>query len=159
MDLYLIRHADAVPRGTAGYADEDRPLTDLGHEQARRLGSMFRQRKLTLNSVITSPLLRATQTTESFLSEWSQEKPEVLPFEEIGDEMRSKAVAKYLERLSEPSVAIVGHQPSMGWFLAWLIGSKKARVDLEKCGCAFINCDSLEKGGGILKWVVTPDWF
>jgi len=159
MDLYLIRHADAVPRGTPGYKDDDRPLTDLGRQQARRLGAMFRQRKLHLDSVITSPLPRATQTTEELLSEWPQDKPEILPFEEVAEEMRSKVVAKYLERLGEPSVAIVGHQPSLGWFLAWLIGSKKARVDLEKCGCACISCDAPEKGGGLLKWVITPEWF
>ncbi len=159
MELYLIRHADAIARGTPGYKDEERPLTDLGHQQARRLGAMFHQRKLHLDSVITSPLPRAIQTTEDFLIEWPQDRPEVLSYDEIADEMRPKRVAKYLERLGESRVAIVGHQPSLNWFLAWLVGSKKAHIDLEKSGCACVSCDGYEKGGGVLKWLVTPDWF
>jgi phosphohistidine phosphatase SixA len=159
MDLYLIRHADAVPRGAPGYDDDDRPLTDLGRDQARRLGVLFGQRKLRPGAIVTSPLLRATQTTESFLTGLPEDKPEVLPYEEVGSEMRPKRVARYLEKLGETSVALVGHQPSLGWFLAWLIGSKKARVDLEKCGFALVSCEEFEKGGGMLKWIITPDWF
>ena len=36
MDLYLIRHAEAAPLGEGGItSDEDRPLTEQGHEQTR----------------------------------------------------------------------------------------------------------------------------
>jgi phosphohistidine phosphatase SixA len=40
VDLYLIRHADAVPLGEGGISgDESRPLTKRGEEQASRLHS------------------------------------------------------------------------------------------------------------------------
>jgi hypothetical protein len=44
-------------------------------------------------------------------------------------------------------------------FAAWLIGSKKARLDLEKAGLARIDCADLAKGGGTLLWLLTPEWY
>ena len=39
MNLYLVRHADALPVGEQGIAvDEDRPLSEEGLRQARLLG-------------------------------------------------------------------------------------------------------------------------
>ena len=35
MDLYLIRHAEAVSRNDENYSDDERPLTDHGREQSR----------------------------------------------------------------------------------------------------------------------------
>ena len=159
MDIYLIRHADAVPRGTPGFDDESRPLTEQGQEQARQLGEMFRERKLHLDSVISSPLVRASQTTQALLTDWPDPRPLVLTFEEIGGDMRPKRVAKYLEKLGHLAVAVVGHQPTIGQFAGWLIGSKKAQVDLEKAGVACIACDAVEKRGGVLRWLITPEWF
>jgi phosphohistidine phosphatase SixA len=54
----------------------------------------------------------------------------------------------------------VGHQPDLGEWTAWLIGSKKAHIDLAKAGVAFLACpDGTRKGGGSLVWLVTPDWY
>ena len=39
LHLYLIRHADAVPREDPNFADDDRPLTELGKRQAQALGA------------------------------------------------------------------------------------------------------------------------
>ena len=47
----------------------------------------------------------------------------------------------------------------MSEFLAWLIGSKKARLELAKAGAAHVDCESFGKGGGTLQWLVTPEWF
>jgi len=57
VDLFLIRHADAVPMGEGGItADESRPLTKKGEEQASRLASGFRAKGIHLNVVINCPL-------------------------------------------------------------------------------------------------------
>ena len=39
MQLYLVRHADATP----GNPDELRPLSDVGHEQAREFDEIARE--------------------------------------------------------------------------------------------------------------------
>jgi phosphohistidine phosphatase len=158
MDLYLIRHADAVPRGTPGYSEDARPLTEPGHLQARRLGEMFRSRGIRFDSVVTSPLVRAFQTTEGLLAGWPEPRPGVLTLDELAEEVRPRRVLKFVEKLGQQTIALVGHQPSLGEFGAWLIGSKKCRLELDKAGFAWIACDALEKGGGLLRLLITPEW-
>ena len=54
---------------------------------------------------------------------------------------------------------MVGHMPHLGVLAAWLIGKKKAHIDLAKPGVAHITCTSPRKGRGTLLWLVTPEWF
>src|SRR5205807_7263395 len=56
-ELWLIRHADCYEGMTS---HEDPPLSDVGREQARRLGE--RVRRAGYDVVYTSPLLRAQET-------------------------------------------------------------------------------------------------
>jgi phosphohistidine phosphatase len=158
MDLYIIRHADAVPRGTPGYEDDwSRPLTEAGRAQTRRVGALFHRLELHLDAVVTSPLLRARETVDRMIPELPGPPPDVEIFDEIGGEMRAKRVARFLEKLDKPAVGLVGHEPTLSRFLAWLIGSKKTRLELDKAGVAWLTCESLEKGGAVLQWLVTPD--
>jgi probable phosphoglycerate mutase len=61
MKLILVRHAEAVAKGDNGVArDHDRPLTETGREQARRLGRALAGR--TFTRVLASPLARAAET-------------------------------------------------------------------------------------------------
>jgi broad specificity phosphatase PhoE len=55
--LYLIRHGQA----SFGAADYDN-LSQLGHQQAERLGAYFKQKNLQFDAVITGTLRRHTQT-------------------------------------------------------------------------------------------------
>ncbi len=160
MDLYLIRHAEAVPRDMHGNEDDwSRPLTDAGRDQARRLGALFDRLDLPLDVIVTSPLVRAHETADGLVTQLPDPRPPVEVYDEIGGKMRPKRVARYLENLDKATVALVGHQPLLGQFLAWLIGGKKARLELDKAGVAWVTCESLAKGGGVLQWLITPDWF
>jgi 2,3-bisphosphoglycerate-dependent phosphoglycerate mutase len=63
MLLYLIRHAQSLNNSLPEEQRvEDPPLTELGHEQARRLARVVK--KLELTELVTSPFLRTLQTTE-----------------------------------------------------------------------------------------------
>jgi 2,3-bisphosphoglycerate-dependent phosphoglycerate mutase len=68
MELYLIRHAQSANNAKPeSQRIPDPPITDLGHEQARRLAR--RLSSLGLTRVITSPFLRTLQTAEKIQSE------------------------------------------------------------------------------------------
>src|SRR5262245_1584012 len=68
MNLYLIRHAEAVPLGVDGISDdEDRPLTEMGKQQCRAVALALRQLGVRLEKLRTSPLVRARQTAEEML--------------------------------------------------------------------------------------------
>src|SRR5262249_682483 len=71
----------------------------------------------------------------------------------------SKKLAKCLLKLEADNLLLVGHEPDLGQHTAWLIGSKKVRVDFAKAGIAWVECDSApQKGAGALRWLVTPKW-
>ena len=72
MILYLIRHAEAVPLGVNGVAsDEERPLTENGRRQSRAAALALRQVGVRLDKLLVSPLVRARQTADEFLSQWN----------------------------------------------------------------------------------------
>src|SRR5262245_13549898 len=156
MKLYLIRHAEAV---SAAASDADRELTENGRDEARRLAKACQRLGLRFDAVVASPLVRAQQTASELLDSLSDPKATLHTLDEIGFDVRPRKIVKFLQQLGNESVAIVGHQPGLTRFAAWLIGSKKAQLDLDKAGMARICCDTLEKGGGALEWLVTPDWF
>lgn len=155
MKLYLIRHAEAV---SAAPNDADRELTEAGREQSRRLADAFQRLGVRFDAIVASPYVRAQQTASEMLALLADPKPPLHTLDEIGFKVRPKRIVRFLRELGMQSVAIVGHQPGLTRFAGWLIGSKKAQLDLDKAGMARICCDALEKGGGALEWLITPDW-
>jgi phosphohistidine phosphatase len=160
VNLYLIRHADAAPLGEGGITqDEDRPLTEKGFAQAEKLANGLQQRDVRLSLVVTSPLLRARQTAERLSERWSLPAPDLRTCQELAPGGKRRKLARFLESLMIDDLAIVGHQPDLSEFAAWLVGSKKAQIDLAKAGSAYLACVTpLRRGSGTLIWLVTPEW-
>ena len=161
MELIIIRHAEAVPRGQSDVnADADRALTEHGHAQAHALMPALQGRVARLDVILTSPLLRARQTAEDLLERWPDPKPALRQCEELAPDAKPGKLARVLRKLRKEWVALVGHQPDLSAHIAWLIGSKKAQLDLAKAGIARITCaESPDKGTGTLVWLITPEWF
>src|SRR5258708_36427587 len=160
MNLYLIRHADAVPAEEFAGADADRPLTDLGTAQTKALAAALAARGIKFDQQLTSPLLRARETAALLASVGRDGPPtEALWCDDLAPGGKRRKVAKHLVKLGKQSVALFGHAPDINELAAWLIGSRKARLDLAKGAAAFIVCDGdPDKGAGTLQWLVTPEW-
>lgn len=160
MDVYIIRHADAVPVGERGItSDEERPLSPEGEAQSRALAAALQRQDVHLDKVLSSPLVRARQTAEIMLQAWSKPAPELLLCDELGPGLRPKKLARGLRELKESSVALVAHEPDLSAWIAWLIGSRKARLNFAKSGVACVVCDEPpDKGAGTLTWLLTPEW-
>jgi phosphohistidine phosphatase len=160
LNLYLIRHADAVPREDPTYADDDRPLTELGKRQARALGQALAERGVRFDVIVCSPLPRAQQTVEGLLAGMPVASPPVEYTAELLPGVKPRKLDRELARQEGPSIAVVGHEPDLSEYLARLIGSKKANVTLAKAGTACVACeDRVRKGCGSLVWLLPPDWF
>ena len=161
MNLYLIRHADAVPLGEGGIEDDaERPLTDAGKAQCAALAKALAKHGVQFDAILTSPLLRARQTAEEILKAWTVPATHVHTCDDLALGGRRKRISRAVEDLKHDSVGLVGHQPDMCEYAAWLIGSRKVQVDLAKAGVAYIQCaDRPAKGTGTLIWLVTPVWF
>jgi phosphohistidine phosphatase len=161
MNLYLIRHAEAAELNAGDERDDsERPLTDAGRAQCAALASALQARGVTLNQVVTSPLLRARQTVEALLEHWPTPHPEQLTCNALAPGGRAKKITRFLLGLNGENVGLVGHMPDLAEYAGWLIGTKKTRLEMAKAGAAFIRFDgSPDKGEGALVWLATPEWF
>jgi phosphohistidine phosphatase len=160
MDLYLIRHAEAAPVGDGGVSDDaERPLTEAGRARCKPLAEALQRLGVRLERVATSPLLRARQTAEELIAHWSAPGLELDLCEALAPGAKPRKLARYLWKKGCGSIALVGHMPDLAEHAAWLIGSKKAQLELAKAGAACIECEKLPaKGSGVLTWLVTPAW-
>src|SRR5262245_4685086 len=131
MDLYVIRHAEAQPLGGSITDDAERPLTETGKAQSKALAQGLQRLGVKLDVILTSPLLRARQTAEEILRCWNAPKPALEVVEELVNAGKRRKLARVIRDVAKESVAIVGHQPDLAIFAAWLIGSKKAELDLD----------------------------
>ena len=59
--VFILRHAKAGEHTTS---DHERPLTDVGREQARKLGQWFHENEIEFDVVLTSSSLRTVETVE-----------------------------------------------------------------------------------------------
>jgi phosphohistidine phosphatase len=160
MELYLIRHAEAAPAGENGVSDEDRPLTACGEAQAAALAKALRSHGVELRLLLTSPLLRARQTAEELLRQWPEPRPDFRVYQELTLGGKRRRLLRALREQGADKVAVVGHEPELGVLAAYLLGSKKLHITLDKAAVAFLHCNAgLQKGDGQLVWLLTPSWY
>src|SRR3954454_2288157 len=62
--LHLLRHGVAVPHGTPGVDEDERPLTPEGEARLKEIAGRLTGLKLRPDGIVTSPLPRARQTAE-----------------------------------------------------------------------------------------------
>src|SRR4051794_328793 len=124
MKLYIIRHADAGDPAAFAGPDEERPLSPLGMRQAKSLAAALEARGVALGTLLTSPLKRAKQTANRLGT------PEEI--DHLAPGFKKNRLARHVRKMSATSVALVGHEPDLSAFAAWLIGSQKAVVTVAK---------------------------
>jgi phosphohistidine phosphatase len=121
--LLLVRHAEA---GNAPL-DRDRPLTDRGQRQAAGIGAWLAENGLVPDRAAVSPALRAVQTCETAVPSGACD---VEP--RIYDNTVDDLLAVIRETPEDvQTLAVVGHNPSIGALAAELDPSPAARDDLE----------------------------
>jgi phosphohistidine phosphatase SixA len=160
MDIYLIRHGDALPQGAGSIkTDEERPLTDEGWKQATCLGRALKKRGVVLDALLTSPLVRAQQTALQLRNMLELTEAQVETRDELAPGGRPKKLARCLNGMPGNSVGLVGHQPDLSQYAGWMLGEKEVQIHFAKGGAALIRVEgSLVKGAGVLMWLVTPEW-
>lgn len=160
MNFLLIRHAEAVPiEEVPSLDDEDRSLTETGRAQCQALATALKRLGLPLGKLLTSPLVRATQTAELLRDHLQQPDLELEVCEALRPGGKFKKLNRCLRMQEASTVTLVGHNPDISLLAAWLIGSKKAQVELAKAGAAYIHSEAGPgKGAGELLWMVTPAW-
>jgi phosphohistidine phosphatase len=160
--VILVRHAEAVEQGKDGaVTDFNRPLTDLGREQAAKLAEALRARGIAFAAVVTSPLVRAVQTAAPLVPLLPGDAKEPVICDYLTPEgFRRKKLSRYVSGLGVDVAVLVGHNPSLSDYAAWLLGAEETAVELAKGAAAHISFDrDVEKGAGRLDWLVVPRWY
>lgn len=152
MQLLLIRHGTAVDSHPDG--DIARPLVDKGYAQARKIARLL-QRAGKLPAVcLTSPLVRARQTAESFCETAGLSAPLIQPWLACGMQPET-ALGELAAFHGFRSVAIFGHEPDFSAFLLHVLAIGDGAVQVKKGAVA---CVDIEPPGrrAILRFLVPP---
>jgi len=154
--LYVIRHAIAAERGDDWPDDARRPLTHQGAARMRQVVKGLFELGVDIDLVLTSPLVRAVQTAE-IVSRGFKTKPEIVSVPALAPGGAPARVAEALGQHADPrSLAVVGHEPELGEFAGWLIGSRTP-LPFKKGGVARIDVPEWPPARkGQLVWMATP---
>jgi phosphohistidine phosphatase len=155
MRLVIVRHAIAVPRGTPGMPDEERPLTPEGEARFREAAKGLASLVDRPGALLTSPWRRAKQTAAIAAAAWGRIEPEETDALAGGSFEEQAAV---LDRYPEDAtVAVVGHEPYVSELLARVLGSRHdERLTFRKGGAALVEVPGRLADGGELLWFLPP---
>jgi len=172
--LFILRHDDAA---TEAPTDAERFLSGKGKDQARKIGRFWRNQGFPFDHILTSPLVRARQTAELVAGELG--RPDLVAYEDFlksgmdpvsalkrlsqyvppAKESESAKVAS--DKLSEKpasrpgqSFLLVGHEPDLGEFVEYLIGSGQDTIHLKKAGLAKVTLPKWKAGVGTLEFLL-----
>jgi phosphohistidine phosphatase len=153
--ILLIRHAIAVPRGTPGIPEADRPLTPRGRRRFRRAARGLARLAARPDVLLTSPLLRARTTAELAARAWRRLPPVVEP--SLAGESARAVLTALARQPAEATVALVGHEPLLSEILGLLLGGMPgAHLPFRKGGAALVEVDGAPGAGGRLIWFLPP---
>ncbi len=153
VQLYLLRHAHAGDPATWDGDDDSRPLTSKGRRQAKRLGRFMRAVGVQPDALVTSPLLRASETAELV---GKALHADVLVDKRLASDLGIARLEEILGELDAERPVLVGHDPDFSALVAILCGA--SRIPLKKGALARIDVERpLQPGGGVLRWLVPPD--
>jgi phosphohistidine phosphatase len=159
MNLYVLRHAIAEPRGAAFSRDSDRPLTAEGRRKMRRIAKVMRDLHLAFDLILSSPFVRAKQTAEIVAKEFDAHG--LLKYsDDLTPNGKAEALIGTLRnrRPSAENVLLVGHEPYLSELISVLVGgTKEFAVNLKKGGFARLTVESPRYGRcARLDWLLAP---
>ena len=145
MDVFLIRHADAIDE-TLELRDPMRHLTPTGRKQATSLGDRLRWHDCTPTHMWTSPLVRAVQTAELVATGLQcTVAVEVIPALAPSEVNHSRDIVAKVHALpADACVLLVGHEPGISSIGVVLLGV----ADFE----ALAKAEAARITDGKLRW-------
>jgi phosphohistidine phosphatase len=154
MRLYFLRHGIAAPRSEWRGDEVLRPLTDTGRRRLRQVAAFLAQQRLTIDLVITSPLVRCVQTARIVARRL--ELPDRLVLDErlapgFGPSLLGRIVRDHADA---DGLMLVGHETDFSVTIGKLIGG--GRVVCRKGGVACVNVLDNAARQGELEWLIPP---
>jgi phosphohistidine phosphatase len=161
MQLLIVRHAPALDReefAHSGQSDDLRPLTGKGKDKMinniKGLNKILPQ----IDSIATSPLIRAQQTAGLLASVYPAAIRETLSA--LAPGISESKVLAYLQKQAKTAqtIALVGHEPDLGELATWLLsGHTGTWMPLKKgAACLLEFPGEVKAGEAELCWMLRP---
>jgi len=159
MDLYILRHGIAAPRGipTPG-GDSQRRLTVDGQTRMRRAARGMKALELEFDLILTSPFLRASETAE-IVAEVLGLQEKLVSSPTLAADGNPKELLDLLKKdyRKRKSILLVGHEPYLSRLISLLIsGDTAIAIALKKGGLCKLSSAALHYGRcAALEWLLT----
>ena len=155
MILYFLRHASAGEHLMNPKKDEKRALDKEGIEQCGYVGRALNALQVSVDTIISSPLKRSTQTASLVGNELGYEGKL-----QIDNALRPEATLADFRKLlaknaRHEAIMVVGHNPNLSQFLGAVICESgcEASSELKKGAVAKVE---MRRSSGTLQWCITP---
>lgn len=155
MILYFLRHASAGEHFINPKKDEKRALDKEGIEQCGYIGRALSALDVQVDTIVSSPLKRCTQTASLVGNELGYEgklqlDPGLRPGAGLAD--FRKILEKYAR---QEAIMVIGHNPNLSQFLGSVISDSgcEASLELKKGAVAKVE---MRRTSGTLQWCLTP---
>jgi phosphohistidine phosphatase len=141
MRLHLLRHGEAVPRQDPSVErDAERPLTERGREQIRRVAEATADLGVDPDRVLASPYARARQTAktvaEAFEGVETGELHELRPKADPADTRQALTGIRDAEE-----VVLCGHRPHLPKLTSYLLTGEAEGLDVDFPKASLVTID------------------
>jgi len=161
MELYILRHSDAVNIGESGCAsDRERFLSETGRLKMEEIAQSIKKMGIEFDLVLSSPYVRARQTAEILVKAYHAEKKlrfsDFLASGESVEDLMAELDEKY-SRLE--ALVLVGHEPQLSRLISFLLsGHEDLGFEMKKGGLCKLSIERFKSKGAcaVLDWLLPP---
>jgi phosphohistidine phosphatase len=154
LSLYFLRHGQAGNRTEWHGDDSKRPLTVDGTHRMGREAAALKRLKLSLDLVISSPLVRAYQTAE-IVARALGAPTKLITDERVGLGFGPEQLAAIVaEHRKAKRVMLVGHEPDFSETISQVTGG--GRLMMKKGALAYVEIEDPASLEGVLVWLIPP---
>lgn len=162
MELYLIRHGIAQEK-SENIVDEERALTKEGYKKTEKVAQRLKELGLQFDLILTSPLVRAKQTSEILVNNGLSSKLEESSYLAPGGSVRDwlKDWFQPKNYPADTQLALVGHEPCLSsWAEILLWGDAKESIVLKKAGMIGVKLPETDSvlGRCQMFWLTPPKY-
>lgn len=151
MIVYFLRHG--IARAAArGEHDSERPLTDEGRAQLRKVANLTRVKP---DEVVTSPYRRAIESADTVLAELNM-GPDRWLSAALEPGSTPQKLWDEIQTFRADSLLVVSHEPLLSSAISWFLGSTREMIQMSQATLVAIEFQT-RAPQGILRWMLPWD--
>lgn len=150
MEIYLVRHGEAIPE----YENPRRPLTEEGRDDAEKVARAAAGRNIRIVEILHSDKLRAKETAGIMARVLAPERG-MRQISGLAPEDDPLIAGAEIETAAVP-VMLVGHLPHLDRLAALLLTGDAERTVVD-FSPATMACLARTRGAWSLSWILRPE--